>query len=66
PVGEIVAEGTPWVAEIDGEPAGTMTLTRATRPIHGRMTNPGGSPGTAVRARSTAVFEGCGHLRTTE
>ncbi|MDT0343240.1 GNAT family N-acetyltransferase [Streptomyces litchfieldiae] len=26
-VGEIVASGTPWLAEIDGVPAGTMTLT---------------------------------------
>ncbi|MFD7322021.1 GNAT family N-acetyltransferase [Streptomyces sp. NPDC059875] len=26
-VEEIVAEGTPWIAEIDGVPAGTVTLT---------------------------------------
>jgi GNAT superfamily N-acetyltransferase len=26
-VGEIVASGTLWLAEIDGEPAGTLTLT---------------------------------------
>ncbi|WP_461297309.1 GNAT family N-acetyltransferase [Streptomyces harbinensis] len=26
-VGEIVAQGEPWIAEIDGEPAGTLTLT---------------------------------------
>ncbi|MFE7122515.1 GNAT family N-acetyltransferase [Streptomyces sp. NPDC057654] len=26
-VGEIVRSGTPWIAEIDGEAAGTMTLT---------------------------------------
>lgn len=26
-VEKIVAEGTPWIAEIDGEPAGTVTLT---------------------------------------
>jgi GNAT superfamily N-acetyltransferase len=26
-VGEIVRSGTPWLAEIDGEPAGTITLT---------------------------------------
>ncbi|MET9372758.1 GNAT family N-acetyltransferase [Streptomyces sp. NPDC003035] len=26
-VGEIVDSGTPWIAEIDGEPAGTVTLT---------------------------------------
>ncbi|MFD7509392.1 GNAT family N-acetyltransferase [Streptomyces sp. NPDC059853] len=26
-VGEIVAGGEPWIAEIDGEPAGTLTLT---------------------------------------
>lgn len=26
-VEELVAEGTPWIAEIDGVPAGTLTLT---------------------------------------
>ncbi|MGW7295540.1 N-acetyltransferase family protein [Streptomyces xiamenensis] len=39
-VGEIVAEGTPWIAEIDGEPAGTMTLT----PGPGPYIAPAGEP----------------------
>ncbi|MET9952939.1 GNAT family N-acetyltransferase [Streptomyces sp. NPDC006339] len=45
----IVVEGTPWIAEIDGVPAGTLTLT----PHPGSYVAPAGEPERYVRFLAT-------------
>ncbi|MEX0173393.1 GNAT family N-acetyltransferase [Streptomyces sp. LMG1-1-1.1] len=52
-----MGEGDPWIAEIDGVPAGTMTLT----PHPGRFIAPAGEPEVYVRLLATdARFHGHG------
>ncbi|MEU3688114.1 GNAT family N-acetyltransferase [Streptomyces narbonensis] len=56
-VGDTVAEGDLWIAEIDGVPAGTMTLT----PHPGRHVPPADEPEVYVRMLATDVrFHGHG------
>ncbi|MFE3071926.1 GNAT family N-acetyltransferase [Streptomyces sp. NPDC059247] len=56
-VEDTVAAGDPWIAEIDGVPAGTMTLT----PFPGEYVQPAGEPEVYVRLLATdARFHGRG------
>ncbi|MGW6564390.1 GNAT family N-acetyltransferase [Streptomyces sp. NPDC054975] len=56
-VERIVGEGTPWIAEIDGVPAGTLTLT----PYPGSYVTPADEPEAYVHLLATeARFHGRG------
>lgn len=56
-VTETVTEGMPWIAEIDGVPAGTLTLT----PYPGPAVAPAGEPELYVRFLATGIgFHGRG------
>ncbi|WP_225801108.1 GNAT family N-acetyltransferase [Streptomyces sp. NK15101] len=56
-VARTMSEGDPWIAEIDGVPAGTMTLT----PHPGQYVEPAGEPEVYVRLLATdADFHGHG------
>ncbi|MFD5770350.1 GNAT family N-acetyltransferase [Streptomyces sp. NPDC127049] len=56
-VGRVMGEGTPWIAEVDGVPAGTLTLT----PHPGANVPPAGEPERYVRYLATdGRFHGLG------
>ncbi|MEU6928376.1 GNAT family N-acetyltransferase [Streptomyces sp. NPDC046385] len=56
-VERVAGEGVPWIAEIDGVPAGTLTLT----PHPGQYVAPAGEPESYVRFLATdARFHGYG------
>ncbi|MFF1507972.1 GNAT family N-acetyltransferase [Streptomyces sp. NPDC058326] len=56
-VEDTMVAGDPWIAEIDGVPAGTMTLT----PFPGQHVEPAGEPEVYVRLLATdARFHGHG------
>ncbi|MFI8963860.1 GNAT family N-acetyltransferase [Streptomyces sp. NPDC053493] len=56
-VEQVVTEGSPWIAEIDGEPAGTLTLT----PQPGTYVAPAAEPERYIRFLATdARFHGRG------
>ncbi|MEV3990565.1 GNAT family N-acetyltransferase [Streptomyces sp. NPDC049837] len=50
-VHDVVAEGTPWIAEIDGVPAGTLSLT----PAPGPEVAPADEPELYVRLLATDI-----------
>ncbi|WP_189846849.1 GNAT family N-acetyltransferase [Streptomyces omiyaensis] len=56
-VGQVMGEGSPWIAEVDGVPAGTLTLT----PHPGSYVPPAAEPERYVRYLATdGRFHGLG------